>query len=37
MADNVIGCFAVAFRVCCNPGSLQLLMGFYGRLHDVLL
>src|SRR5262245_1958640 len=34
MSDDVIGCFAVAFRLCCNPGSLELLLGFFGRLHD---
>jgi hypothetical protein len=25
MSDNVIGCFAVAFRLCCNPRPFQLL------------
>src|SRR5262245_15387047 len=32
--DNVIGYFAVAFRLCCSPGPLQFLLGFLGRLPE---
>jgi hypothetical protein len=28
ISDNVIGCFAVAFRLCCSPAPLQFLLGF---------
>src|SRR6266850_1998182 len=34
MSDNVIGCFAVAFRLCCSPGPLQFLLGFLGQLRE---
>src|SRR5437764_2341017 len=34
MSDNVIGCFAVALRLCCSPGPLQLLLGLLGRLRE---
>ena len=34
MSDNVIGCFAVAFRLCCSPDPLQFLLGFLGRLRE---
>src|SRR5262245_34015577 len=31
MSDIVIGCFAVAFRLCCRPAPLQILLGFLGH------
>ena len=34
MSDNVIGCFSVAFRLCCNPGPFQLLLGLLSRLRE---
>jgi hypothetical protein len=34
MSDHVIGCFAVAFRLYCRPGALQLLLGLLGRLRE---
>jgi hypothetical protein len=34
MSDNVIGCFAIAFRLCCNPVSFELLLGLRGRLRE---
>ena len=34
MSDNVIGCFPVAFRLCCSPGPLQFPLGFLGRLRE---
>jgi hypothetical protein len=34
MSDNVIGCLAVAFRLCCRPGPLQFLLGFLVRLRE---
>ena len=34
MSDHVIGCFAVAFRLCCRPGPLQFLLGVLGRLRE---
>jgi hypothetical protein len=34
MSDNVIGCFAVAFRLCCSSSPLQFLLGFLGRLRE---
>src|SRR5262245_49141833 len=34
ISDNVIRCFAVAFRFCCSPASLQILLGFLGRLRE---
>jgi len=32
MSDNITGCFAIAFRFCCNPDPLQVLFGRRGRL-----
>jgi hypothetical protein len=32
MSDNGIGCFAVAFRLCCSPAPLQLLQRVLARL-----
>src|SRR5215510_12343438 len=34
ISDNIIRCFAVAFRFCCSPASLQILLGFLGRLRE---
>ena len=34
MSDNVIGCFAVAFRFCCSPGPLQFLLRIVGWLRE---
>jgi hypothetical protein len=34
MSDNVLGCFAVAFRLGCRPGPLQFLLCLFGRLRQ---
>ena len=34
MSDDVIGRLAVAFRPCCSPGPLQLLLRLRGRLRE---
>jgi hypothetical protein len=34
MSDNVIGCIAVALRLCCRPGPLQFLLGIVGWLRE---